>query len=61
MYKVRFFKINKRRNIKQNTLNKKILFNLVVTGSKCEKIMNYLSNNKDFRECISSVCIYCKI
>ena len=52
-------KLIKEEIIKQNMLNKKILLNLIVTGSKYKKIMSYLSNNKDFRECILNACVYC--
>ena len=52
-------KLIKAEIINQNEQNKNILFNLVVTGSKCEKIMNYLSSNKDFSKYITNICIYC--
>jgi len=47
--------------IKKNNYNKKMEFNLVVTGSKCEKVMNFLqkNNNQEFYECITNICIYC--
>ena len=47
--------------IKKNNYNKKMEFNLVVTGSKCEKVMNFLQkkNNQEFYECITNICIYC--
>ena len=41
--------------------NNKIEFNLIVTGSKCEKIMNFLENkkNKELNNYITNICIYC--
>ena len=39
--------------------NNKIEFNLIVTGSKCEKIMNFLENknNKELNNYITNICI----
>ena len=48
--------------INNNQTNKdKIEFNLIVTGSKCEKIMNFLENknNKELNNYITNICIYC--
>ena len=39
--------------------DKRIFFNLITTGSKCEKIMDFLSENPEFQKCIKNVCIYC--
>ena len=49
----------KKEIIRQIKKDKKTRFNLITTGSKCEKIMNFLENNKDFKDCIDKVCIYC--
>ena len=45
--------------LKQIKKDKRIIFNLITTGSTCEKIMNFISENKDFFDCIKNVCIYC--
>ncbi len=34
-------------------------FNLVTTGSTCDKIMDFLKENEDFKECITHSCVYC--
>ena len=41
--------------------NNKIEFNIIVTGSKCEKIMIFLENknNKELNNYITNICIYC--
>ena len=47
--------------VSQAKKDKRIVFNLITTGSKCDKIMGFLneSNNKDFKDCIKNACIYC--
>ena len=45
--------------IQEKSKDKNIEFNLIVTGSKCEAIMNYLKNNKMFDNCIKNICVYC--
>ena len=45
--------------LRQIKKDKKTTFNLITTGSKCEKIMNFLGENKDFENCIKNVCVYC--
>ena len=47
--------------MKQNKKDKRITFNLVTTGSKCEKIMNFLNEdgNKQFDDCIKNICVFC--
>ena len=52
-------KLNEEEGIIQNQLDKTFEFNLIVTGSKCEKIMTYLKQNKEFEKCIKNICIYC--
>jgi len=46
---------------KNKTNSDNIEFNLIVTGSKCEKIMKFLENknNKELNNYISNICIYC--
>ena len=50
--------------IKEEILNKikkykRTTFNLITTGSKCEKVMEFINKDKNFEECIKNVCIYC--
>ena len=46
--------------IKQFTNDKRIYFNLITTGSKCEKVMEFINKDKYFADCIKNTCIYCK-
>ena len=43
--------------IKMN--DKNFSFNLIMTGSACEKIMEFLNANKEFDNYINNICIYC--
>ena len=54
-------KLVKEEILKQNKKDKRITFNLVTTGSKCEKIMNFLNEdgNKQFADCIKNICVFC--
>ena len=47
--------------VKQAKKDKRIAFNLITTGSKCDKIMDFLKEktNQEFKNCIKNVCIYC--
>ena len=49
----------KKEIIRQIQKDKKTRFNLITTGSKCEKIMSFLENNKPFKDCIDKICVYC--
>ena len=51
--------IIKKEILKQIKKDKRTTFNLITTGSTCEKIMNYISENREFFDCIKNVCIYC--
>ena len=39
--------------------DKRMTFNLITTGSTCEKVMKFLKKDKDFQNCIKKVCVYC--
>ena len=41
--------------------DKRITFNMITTGSTCDRIMTFLKEDKDFENCIKHVCVYCKI
>ena len=54
-------KLIKEEIVKQNKKDKRITFNLVTTGSKCEKIMDFLNENgnQQFADCIKNICVFC--
>ena len=54
-------KLVKEEIMKQNKKDKRITFNLVTTGSKCEKIMDFLNENgnQQFADCIKNICVFC--
>ena len=45
--------------LKQVKKDKRIIFNLITTGSSCEKIMEFIQKDKIFENCIRNVCVYC--
>ena len=45
----------RKKNMKYDS---RIVFNLIVTGSKCEKVMDFLIENK-YEQFFKNVCIYC--
>ena len=45
--------------LKQIKKDKKTTFNLITTGSQCEKIIEFLKEEKDFDNCVKNVCVYC--
>ena len=45
--------------LKQIKKDKRIRFNLITTGSACEKIMDFILKNPDFDACINNICFYC--
>ena len=45
--------------LRQIKKDKKTTFNLITTGRACEKIINFIKENKDFENCIKNMCIYC--
>jgi len=49
----------KKEIVKQISRNKKMSFNLITTGSKCETIIEFLNKNNDFKNCINKICVYC--
>jgi len=49
----------KKEVLRQIQKDKKTRFYLITTGSKCEKIMSFLENNKPFKDCIDKICVYC--
>ena len=56
--------MNELEQIKKEILNenkkyKNIKFNLIITGSTFEQIMNYIHKDKAFENCFEHYCIYC--
>ena len=49
----------KKEIVKQVKRNKKMIFNLITTGSKCETIIDFLNKNQEFKNCIKKICVYC--
>ena len=49
----------KKEIVKQIINNKKMSFNIITTGSKCETIIEFLNKNIDFKNCIKKICVYC--
>jgi serine/threonine protein kinase len=49
----------KKEIVNQVKRNKKMIFNLITTGSKCETIIDFLNKNIDFKNCIKKICVYC--
>ena len=49
----------KKEIVKQMIKNKKMSFNLITTGSKCETIIEFLNKNNNFKNCIKNICVYC--
>ena len=45
--------------LSQNKKDKRAIFNLITTGSTCEKIMKFLKEDINFENCIKNVCVYC--
>ena len=52
-------KLIRKEILKQIKKDKKTTFNLITSGSLCEKLMNFLKENEDFENCIKHVCIFC--
>ena len=46
--------------IKNKKFDSRIIFNLIVTGSQCENVMEFLIKNK-YEQFFQNVCIYCMI
>ena len=53
-------KLIKEEILRQIKKDKKTTFNLITTGSKCEKIIKFLEDNKNFEKCIKNICVYCR-
>ena len=45
--------------IKKFKKDKRVSFNLITSGSKCEDIMKFLIQKPEFDNCINKVCVYC--
>ena len=45
--------------LRQIKKDKRFSFNLITTGSQCEKIMSFLKDNENLEKNIKNICIYC--
>ena len=45
--------------VAQRKNDKKTIFNFITTGSACKKIMKFLDEHQNFKNCINKMCIYC--
>ena len=42
----------------KNKRNKNIIFNVIINSNSCDKVIDFLNSNLDFKKCINNVCIY---
>jgi len=52
-------KIIREEILKKIKNDKRIIFNLITSGSSCEKIIEFINKNKDFENCIKNICVFC--
>jgi len=45
--------------LKQIRKDKRIIFNLITTGSACERVMEFIYEKEEFNNCIKNICIFC--
>ena len=45
--------------IKNYKRDKRIAFNLIISGKQFNQIKKFLEDNKEFDDCINNICIYC--
>ena len=45
--------------IRQFNKDKRTYFNLITTGSKCEKVLDFINKDYEFEKCIKNICIFC--
>ena len=53
------FNMIKKEILKQIKKDRRYIFNLITTGSLFEKVINLLSQDNEFNNCIKNICIYC--
>ena len=53
------FDMIKKEILKQIKKDRRYIFNLITTGSLFEKVINLLSQDNEFNNCIKNICIYC--
>ena len=53
-------KLIKEEILRQKKRDKNTIFNLITTGSQCEKVMEFIKEDKEFENCIKNVCVYCR-
>ena len=45
--------------IRQYKIDKKYIFNLIISGSKCQIVLDYIKKDLNFQKCIINVCVFC--
>ena len=53
------FKLLKEEILSEVKNDERLTFNLITTGSQCDKVMNFLNEDPNFKKCIKNVCVYC--
>ena len=53
------FKLIRTEILCQIEKDKRISFNIITTGSQCENVIQFLDENKIFKNCIKNICVYC--
>ena len=53
------FKLLKEEILAEVKNDERMIFNLITTGNQCDKVMNFLNEDPNFKKCIKNVCVYC--
>ena len=53
------FKIIRTELLTEIEKDKRLIFNLITTGSQCDNVMNFLDEDPKFKNCIKNICVYC--
>ena len=49
------FRLIREEILRQNKRDKRTIFNLITTGSQCDKVMKFIKENKEFENCIKHI------
>ena len=53
------FKLIREEILNEIVKEKKMIFNLITTGNQCDNVMNFLNEDKNFKNCIKNICVFC--
>ena len=53
------FKLIKEEILAEVKNDERMVFNLITTGSQCDKVMAFLNEDPKFKICIKHICVYC--